>query len=348
MGRQSKPHLASNGYWRCRIDGKQYHLGKNKSAAHRRFHELMAKAGHPEPEADTVDGLIERWLNHNECRDAHIVHWYAFVGSMPLGDVRSDILIEFAEWLRTQRYLPRGLDDKPGNYRPYSPGTIIARVNIAKLTLDPAVRRGRVPPLLRPSLARATRTAKDMTPEQITTALDSLSGPAQADIMRFIIATGCRPGEARKLEWSEIDLTTRTAVIAKHKTGGRTGKARTIFLTDAAVEILMGLPRREGHVFLNRFGHPHSRQGLTNLGTYHGFTPYRLRHSFAQLASEDLPEQDLARLMGHSHQQTTRWYYEVRDSRARAAAQRLSARLAFLNKPATPPKAADGSGASPA
>ncbi len=47
MGRPSKPHLTGRGTWRVRIRGKEYNLGRDKAAALRRYHELMAQVGRP-------------------------------------------------------------------------------------------------------------------------------------------------------------------------------------------------------------------------------------------------------------------------------------------------------------
>ncbi len=41
-----------------------------------------------------------------------------------------------------------------------------------------------------------------------------------------------------------------------------------------------------------------------------------LRHTFAQTVSGQVTEQDLAKLMGHTDTKTTRFYYDVRDTRA--------------------------------
>jgi hypothetical protein len=69
---------------------------------------------------------------------------------------------------------------------------------------------------------------------------------------------------------------------------------------------------------------PYSAAGIRSILKRHGdVTPYQLRHTFGQLASEQLSEQDVAALMGHTDVETTRRYFEVKSARARAKAKCL-------------------------
>ena len=59
-------------------------------------------------------------------------------------------------------------------------------------------------------------------------------------LLTFIRLTGCRPSEACKLRWRHIDWERCIAVFppSEHKTGKKTGKPRTLFLTPPAVKLL--------------------------------------------------------------------------------------------------------------
>jgi integrase len=49
-----------------------------------------------------------------------------------------------------------------------------------------------------------------------------------------------------------------------------------------------------------------------------------LRHTFAQIVSRQVPRDVLSKLLGHSDEATTRYYYyEVRDKRAMEAAKTI-------------------------
>lgn len=67
-------------------------------------------------------------------------------------------------------------------------------------------------------------------------------------LIRFVRVTGCRPGEACDLRWSDIDWEASIAVIPpeRHKTGGKTGRARTIILTPSLVRALRAIERLPG------------------------------------------------------------------------------------------------------
>ena len=79
-------------------------------------------------------------------------------------------------------------------------------------------------------------------------------------ILAFILETGCRPGEACRLRWSDINLEGGTCVLGAHKTGHSTGRPRTIYLTPEAREILAQQRERaesEEWVFVSWLGKPY-------------------------------------------------------------------------------------------
>ena len=57
-------------------------------------------------------------------------------------------------------------------------------------------------------------------------------------------------------------------------------------------------------------------------------TPYQLRHTFAQGASEQVPRDVLSKLLGHKDEATARLYYEARDHRTVAAAKTITLSIA--------------------
>jgi len=79
-------------------------------------------------------------------------------------------------------------------------------------------------------------------------------------MVRLMAHTGCRPGEARVIEWHEFHPARRVVVLPpeKWKVGERTGRARTIFLTPTLARAIAREGNREGrhpsHVFAHRRG----------------------------------------------------------------------------------------------
>lgn len=143
-------------------------------------------------------------------------------------------------------------------------------------------------------------------------------------IIRFIIATGCRPGEACGLDWEHIDKRHATATLPRHKTHHR-GKVRTIYLTPAALEVLAECRTTAGMVFPNRDGHrytsKHLWQSLNRVGIPGA---YCLRHTAAQSWLDAGTDYGVvAGLLGHSNLQTVQVYAQVRAGRLMAAAKGL-------------------------
>ena len=329
MARASSPHLAG-GYWRVRIKGKTYHLGKDQRQAFAKFHRLMAAdLEAPTDRPQTVAGVIDAWLtlkpsDDNEWR---LRTFAMFAGRLHLDEVDADILTRYALHLRTRyTFKPGGPKSSNKERRTLSPKSVIDRVRTASAVLtwaheqDWLRRKPTVPKLPKPAYK-----PRDIPADDVQAAFDRL--PKRAGrILRFILATGCRPSEACRLEWKHVHLDKSACVLPEHKTAARTGKPRTIYLTGQAVAVLQSMTPTIGPVFTNRYCRAYKPSGLRSILKRHcnGKTPYSLRHAFAQTAADaDTPEEVLSRLLGHTDPATTRHYYEVRDQRAIGAARSI-------------------------
>lgn len=86
-------------------------------------------------------------------------------------------------------------------------------------------------------------------------------------MLRFQRLTGCRPGEACDLRWSDIDREAGKITIpaARQKMGKATGRDRVIYLTRPVVRMLDAIGRMEGHhpeyVFTHMRGRGASMRG---------------------------------------------------------------------------------------
>jgi integrase len=107
--------------------------------------------------------------------------------------------------------------------------------------------------------------------------------PWLANLFRLALLCGLRPGEARTIEWVDVDLAGRRMTV-----NGKTGR-RPIWLADEALEVLKATPRVEAckYVFLGRrFGQPivALHKALLSVQARAGiepFAPYAFRHSAA-------------------------------------------------------------------
>ena len=149
---------------------------------------------------------------------------------------------------------------------------------------------------------------------------------------RLLLLTGCRLSEIQTLKWKYVDLDNGQINLPDSKTG-----AKTIHLGAAAVGLLEKLPRVDDnpYVIIGKFkgGHLTDLQkpwrrirkaaGLDNVRIHD------LRHTFASgglLVGEGLPM--IGKLLGHTQVQTTARYAHLASDPIKAAAARISERLA--------------------
>ncbi len=149
---------------------------------------------------------------------------------------------------------------------------------------------------------------------------------------RLLLLTGCRLSEIQTLRWDYVDLEEAQLNLPESKTG-----AKTIHLGDASVKILKSLPRVDDnpYVIVGKFEGSHltdlqrpwrrirKEAGLENVRIHD------LRHTFASgglLVGEGLPM--IGKLLGHTQVQTTARYAHLANDPLKAAASKISERLA--------------------
>jgi integrase len=140
--------------------------------------------------------------------------------------------------------------------------------------------------------------------------------------MRF---TGCRPGEAARAKWVDIDWDRNIIVLAEHKTKKKTGKPRVLYLHPVCINLLRWLqrdPSPSGLIFVNAWGQSwknaarsqrlqriRERSSLPADAKYYG-----MRHAFGTRAILNGVEiKTVSTLMGHSSTKTTEIYVHVAD-----------------------------------
>ena len=154
----------------------------------------------------------------------------------------------------------------------------------------------------------------------------------QADIVRLLLATGCRRNEIVRLQWREVD----GAVL--DLTDGKTGP-RKVFLNAQARAVVERQPRTESpYVFpsasdparpaddcLKLWYEARKRAGLEDVRLHD------LRHTFASHAvMQGVPLPVVARLLGHRNVRMTLRYAHVADRDVKAAAERIGSAISTL------------------
>jgi integrase len=336
MARRAKGpwYRASNETWYTTVGGVQTPLAAgrgNGEEAVRAFHELMAARGSAPRGAGRMGlaALLDLFLERAgrelapltyETYARHLGSFAAFAGATAAEDVRPHHVNRWAASAHPGRW-------GRGSPRVWSEATRHAAVAAVKaafawgaregyIASDPvaAIRRPAPPPrgaVMTDAQAAAARGAAD---------------PDLRDFMDAMRETGARPSEVMRLEAGMIDPARGLAVMPG-KTTRRTGRARTIHLTPAALALCLRLAalHPEGPIFRSRSGRPWTRQALSRrfgllrrkLGFGREATAESFRHQFATDAlAAGVPVASVAQLMGHRGTEVlTRTYSHLADRR---------------------------------
>lgn len=150
-------------------------------------------------------------------------------------------------------------------------------------------------------------------------------------LVKFLLFTGVRRGEAMELTWDRVDLEGGTIFLDKTKSG----RTRTVLLNSLAVEVLeemLELRKGEhpyvfpGHCKNAPFVNPRRAFGeLCKKLKISNFHLHDLRHSFASLAvNAGASLYDVQKLLGHSSSQMTQRYSHLNDASLRKATESVA------------------------
>jgi integrase len=156
-------------------------------------------------------------------------------------------------------------------------------------------------------------------------------------VLVFLRYTGCRPGEAIRLKWSNVDLQAQELVLHRHKTSKKTRKPRRVPIHPVVLKLLIFIKRlgQPGeHVFLTHRKTPWNRVSLSQrlrrsriaAGLPEDATLYGLRHRFGtQAVLNGVDIKTLAELLGHTTTRMTEHYLHLAGQRSHLAAAMLKA-----------------------
>lgn len=159
--------------------------------------------------------------------------------------------------------------------------------------------------------------------------------PAAVAAARFLALTGWRSGEALALQWSDIDLARRTAMLPDTKTG-RSMRPLSRVACDVlrsvtgANDLVFPATRGSGDVIMSGFKKMWKK--VAKLGKLPAdVTPNVLRHSFASLGSDlGYSELTIAALVGHKGHSITSRYVHTADAVLLAAGDTVANRTLEL------------------
>jgi integrase len=161
-------------------------------------------------------------------------------------------------------------------------------------------------------------------------------GPFAAAGLRLALFTGARSGEITAAQWGHIDWERRLIRLPDSKTN----EARTIHLSDAALEVLRSIPHVGEYVIAGRHGRPFKSLSRTWIVArkYAGLDDVRLhdlRHSYASLAAgRGASLHMIGKLLGHKRVATTQRYAHLARDVVQSVNDELGAAMqAAIRKP---------------
>ena len=149
---------------------------------------------------------------------------------------------------------------------------------------------------------------------------------------RLLLLTGCRLGEIQRLRWEFVRIEEGELRLPDSKTG-----AKTIYLGEAAVDVLTKLPRTEENPFVIAGALPsshitdlqHPWRRIRKAAGLDAVRIHDLRHTFASggvAAGENLPM--IGKLLGHTQVQTTARYAHLASAPVKRAADKIARQIA--------------------
>lgn len=299
---------AQRNRWCATINGKRVPLDADpddEEAARKEWHRRMGEVHAParigaSMSARSLLRLHADYLKDNKARDTHL--WYAnhfksfckLHGEVPVSEIRPhhvDSWVAANSWAKsTER------------------GAITA----VKVAFAWARKRGHIEanPLQDVEKPRRTRRKAIIADAQVEAIKKEMKDGPFRDLFLAVLFTGCRPGEACKVEARDFDPEAATWTL-HGKTTNVTGKQRVVYLPAPIVEICKRLAaaRPTGPIFRNVDGNPWNRYSYghrvrrmrAKLKLGPEVVLSSLRHLFITDALEKgVPIATVAELAGHS------------------------------------------------
>jgi integrase len=216
---------------------------------------------------------------------------------------------------------------------------VVATVRaILNFGIDLGLRPPASNPAQRIKMYRERKLERFLSEPEIAKAADGIAkaeqagriGPHAAAGLRLALFTGARSGEVTAAQWSHVDWDRRLIRLPDSKTN----EPRTIHLSDAALEVLQGLPRVGPYIVAGaNVGEPYKNLGRAWIvaRALVGLDDVRLhdlRHSYASLAAgKGASLSMIGKLLGHRNPATTARYAHLAREAAASFNDQLGAAM---------------------
>lgn len=178
---------------------------------------------------------------------------------------------------------------------------------------------------MRPERARQVRLELDELP-RLEAAIDkATTDPYARALFRFLMATGCRRGEALALRWADVTLDGARPSVKFRDT--KAGDDHDVPLSAKAVRLLADLPRIQGNPFTfagkgdgHLVGIDKTWRRVRELANLPHLRMHDLRRSFGSwLGEAGFTSKQIGTVLGHKTDITSRVYMALGDQSKRAA-----------------------------
>jgi integrase len=306
MARTPKPWFRKQtGWWMVTLGGVQHKLvegRENKKAAQTKFHELsLFIAEAPQSSDARVASVCDAFLQWSERHQSpETYRGYRFY-------VQS--FCEACGYLLVQDVKPYHVTQWTDS-KAWGPTSQFNAVRAALRVFNWAVQQGilDVSPLKGMERPRPKSRDRYLTDEDFHTLFRAASKP----VKRFLFAlrhTGARPSEVRRLTWDQVQ--DDCWILKEHKTSGKTGKSRVIYLNPAMKKMMAFLRKgsESKYVFVNCYGRAWTTNAVRlqvarlreKAGLPEGTCAYLIRHAYGTYAIlNGVDPVTLAELMGHA------------------------------------------------
>lgn len=240
--------------WQCRIQRQSYpalskaFLSKEDALRWARGIERLMDLGEYTPDqiGNTIlADLLDRYLKEvTPCKRGALQEKYR------LGVIRADKVASLSIKSITPAEVAAFRDRRLAKVKPitvlHDLCTLSAVFEHARLEWSYAITNP-VRGIRKPSMGRGRdRRLVDDEEQRLLAELRKARSTWMVPLFQFSIETACRRGEALKLQWADVDLNKRIAVLR----GTKNGDNRVIPLSGKAVQVLAALPRDlKGYVF---------------------------------------------------------------------------------------------------
>ncbi len=306
--------------------------------------------------APSIGEVIEQYVEYlkAEQRSAKTISKYQFCFRILLRIATDDGIkrisrldIALLDRFRAKR-VAGGCDHKPAKPKTVHNDTVTIRqlVNFA-------IRRGMIieDPLKGLQLKKPKRTPQPCWSRDEVDQILKVAKEPHLQPLVFLAETGARVGEAKWLEWNDVDFDHRLIHIRpKEGWKPKSGDERVIPMSDTLFETISSMPNNGKWVFNARITKrnpetgrqiserrllQHLKRVLKRLGLQGHL--HTFRHSSISFAAyEGTSERVLRKWIGHVDREILDWYFHLADSQSAKAMKRLSdaAERNRVNKPA--------------